>query len=95
VDGRVASSDVVHSDLTPIHYSVDCICWLFTHIFTGYFTIFKGLTTRRLYKSFGAKGLITYFYGVISNFCSLINFTCLHKHVLPTAVKISVQKAGF
>jgi hypothetical protein len=34
-----------------------CICWFFTHIFTGYFN-FKGLTARRLYKSFGVKGLI-------------------------------------
>jgi hypothetical protein len=28
-----------------------CICWFFTHVF-------KGLTARRLYKSFGVKGLI-------------------------------------
>jgi hypothetical protein len=35
-----------------------CICWLFTHIFTG-ILIFKGLTARRLYKSFGFKGLIS------------------------------------
>jgi hypothetical protein len=34
-----------------------CICWFFTHIFTG-ILIFKGLTARRLYKSFGIKGLI-------------------------------------
>jgi hypothetical protein len=34
-----------------------CICWFFTHIFTGDFN-FKGLTARRLYKSFGVKGLI-------------------------------------
>jgi predicted transcriptional regulator len=34
-----------------------CICWFFTHIFTG-FVIFKGLTARRLYKSFDVKGLI-------------------------------------
>jgi hypothetical protein len=34
-----------------------CICWLFTHIFTGVL-IFKGLTARRLYKTFGVKGLI-------------------------------------
>jgi hypothetical protein len=33
-----------------------CICWLFTHIFTG-ILIFKLLTARRLYKSFGVKGL--------------------------------------
>jgi hypothetical protein len=34
-----------------------CICWVFTHIFTGYL-IFKGLTARRLYTrtSFGVKG---------------------------------------
>jgi hypothetical protein len=32
------------------------ISWFFTHIFTGEL-IFKGLTARRLYKSFGVKGL--------------------------------------
>jgi hypothetical protein len=35
-----------------------CICWIFTHIFTGDFN-FKGLTGRRLYKSFGVIGLNT------------------------------------
>jgi hypothetical protein len=34
-----------------------CVCWLFTHIFTG-ILIFKGLIARRLYKSFGVKGLM-------------------------------------
>jgi hypothetical protein len=34
-----------------------CICWFFTHIFTGDFN-FKGLTARHLYKSFGVKALI-------------------------------------
>jgi hypothetical protein len=33
------------------------ICWFFTHIFLG-ILIFKGLTARRLYKSFDGKGLI-------------------------------------
>jgi hypothetical protein len=33
-----------------------CICWFFTHILEG-IIIFKGLNTRRLYKSFGVKGL--------------------------------------
>jgi hypothetical protein len=33
-----------------------CICWFFTHIFTGDFN-FKVLTARRFYKSFGVKGL--------------------------------------
>jgi hypothetical protein len=33
-----------------------CICWFFTHIFTGDFN-FKGLTAQRLYKSFGVKVL--------------------------------------
>jgi hypothetical protein len=33
-----------------------CICWFITHIFTG-ILIFKELTARRLYKSFGFKGL--------------------------------------
>jgi hypothetical protein len=35
-----------------------CIYWFFTHIFTEDF-IFKGLTLRRLFKSFGVKGLIS------------------------------------
>jgi hypothetical protein len=34
-----------------------CICWVSTYNFTG-ILIFKGLTARRLYKSFGVKGLI-------------------------------------
>jgi hypothetical protein len=33
-----------------------CICWLFTHIFTGDFN-FEGVTARRIYKSFDVKGL--------------------------------------
>jgi hypothetical protein len=33
-----------------------CICWVFMHILLG-ILIFKGLTARRLYKSFGVKGL--------------------------------------
>jgi hypothetical protein len=33
-----------------------CICWLFTHIFAWDFN-FKELTARRLYQSFGVKGL--------------------------------------
>jgi hypothetical protein len=34
-----------------------CICWFFTHVLLG-ILIFKGLSARRLYKSFGVKGLI-------------------------------------
>jgi hypothetical protein len=41
-----------------------CICLFFPHIFTGDL-IFKGLTARRIYKSFGVKGL---------------NITTLHPH---------------
>jgi hypothetical protein len=38
-----------------------CICWFFTHIFTLLgILIFKRLTARRLYKSFGVKGLIPF-----------------------------------
>jgi hypothetical protein len=33
-----------------------CFCWFFTHISLG-ILIFKGLTARHLYKSFGIKGL--------------------------------------
>jgi hypothetical protein len=32
-----------------------CICWFFTHIFIG-ILICKGVTARRLYKSFGFEG---------------------------------------
>jgi hypothetical protein len=35
-----------------------CICGFLTHILVG-ILIFKGLTARRLYKSFGVKGLRT------------------------------------
>jgi hypothetical protein len=41
-----------------------CICWCFTHILLG-ILIFKGLTARYLYKSFGVKGL--------KKFCIYIN----------------------
>jgi hypothetical protein len=34
-----------------------CVCWFLTHILLG-ILIFKGLTGRRLCKSFGVKGLI-------------------------------------
>jgi hypothetical protein len=34
-----------------------CIGWFFTHILLG-ILIFKGLTARRHYKSFGVKGLL-------------------------------------
>jgi hypothetical protein len=51
-----------------------CICWFFKHIFTDILT-FKGLTTRRLYKSLGVKGLINVKYVCrctpeISNACN-------------------------
>jgi hypothetical protein len=36
------------------------ICWLCRHILLG-ILIFKGLTARRFYKSFGVKGLIDAF----------------------------------
>jgi hypothetical protein len=42
------------------------ICWFFTHIFTRGL-IFKGITARRLYKSFGVTGLIgVYVWGIVS-----------------------------
>jgi hypothetical protein len=34
-----------------------CNCWFFTRMLLG-ILIFKGLTSRRLYKSFGVKGLM-------------------------------------
>jgi hypothetical protein len=33
-----------------------CIYWFLTHILLG-ILIFKGLTARRIYKSFGVEGL--------------------------------------
>jgi hypothetical protein len=33
-----------------------CICWFFTYVLLG-ILIFKGLTARLLYNSFGVKGL--------------------------------------
>jgi hypothetical protein len=33
-----------------------CICW-FSRMFLPGILIFKGLTARRIYKSFGVKGL--------------------------------------
>jgi hypothetical protein len=47
VDGRVVSSDVVR-----VRVFVG-----FSRIFLLGILIFKGLTARRLYKSFGVKGL--------------------------------------
>jgi hypothetical protein len=41
------------------------MCWFFTHSFTG-ILIFKGLTARRLCKSFGVKGLKKQFHFVHS-----------------------------
>jgi hypothetical protein len=52
-----------------------CICWFFTHIFTGDF-IFKGLTARRLYKSFGVKGLL-YIAFVFHYKVQLFFFVCI------------------
>jgi hypothetical protein len=48
MDGRVVSSDVVRGDLRFVGFS---------RIFLLGTLIFKGLTARRLYKSFGVKGL--------------------------------------
>jgi hypothetical protein len=51
-----------------------CICWFFTHTFTGVL-IFKGLTALRHYNSFGVKGLIRYSKGKdIRNFYA--NLSC-------------------
>jgi hypothetical protein len=37
-----------------------CICWFFSHILLG-ILIFKRFTVRRLFKSFGIKGLMELF----------------------------------
>jgi hypothetical protein len=44
-----------------------CICWFLTHILLG-ILIFKGLTARRLYKSFGVKGLMYMRSGGVAQF---------------------------
>jgi hypothetical protein len=53
------SDEVRHYDQRGlINRKNNCyICW-FTSIFLLGILIFKGLTARRLYKSFGIKGLI-------------------------------------
>jgi hypothetical protein len=66
-----------------------CIYWFFTHILLR-ILIFKGLTARRLYKSFGVKGLnhqdqIAYnsnFY-LYHDFSSLVNLLrhCTQKDI--------------
>jgi hypothetical protein len=38
-----------------------CICWFFTYILLG-ILIFKWFNARRLYNSFGDKGLIYFSY---------------------------------
>jgi hypothetical protein len=43
------------------------ICWFFTHTLVG-ILIFKGLNARRLYESFGVKGLISLQYQNSLNF---------------------------
>jgi hypothetical protein len=72
-----------------------CICWFVTHIFTG-ILIFKGLTARRLYKSFGIKGLMASWSTRITNpwIYSLLGPTAaeLHRRTSYTIVKASVIK---
>jgi hypothetical protein len=51
VEGRVVSSDVAISYRHVTRHN--------THIILLGILIFKGLTARRLYKSFGVKGLIS------------------------------------
>jgi hypothetical protein len=38
---------------------------LFSRVFLLRIVIFKGLTTRRLYKSFGVKGLMAQYYQAV------------------------------
>jgi hypothetical protein len=51
VDGRVVSSDVVRTHNIGVFVG-------FSRIFLLEILIFKGFTARRLYKSFGVKGLM-------------------------------------
>jgi hypothetical protein len=50
------------------------ICWFFTHILLG-ILILKGLTARRIYKSFGVKGLIHYHVYVVAMVIFITNVT--------------------
>jgi hypothetical protein len=57
VVGRVVSSDVVRARTTPLDTIIVAFV-NFSRVFLLGILIFKGLTARRLYKSFGVKGLI-------------------------------------
>jgi hypothetical protein len=67
------------------------ICWFFTHILLG-ILIFKGLTARRLYKSFGVKELMQFFrsplgdtwqfYENKSSLCVISGFHCVVNEIL-------------
>jgi hypothetical protein len=64
-----------------------CICWVFTHIFTG-ILICKGLTARRLYKSFGVKGLI-------KSTGSLTHFVCHLQYYKNARFNYQEKPSGF
>jgi hypothetical protein len=65
-----------------------CICW-FLRIFLLGILIFKWLTARRLYKSFGVKGLILSTYVWIHSYLSHIMY--IYRHVLYRLVNIDTD----
>jgi hypothetical protein len=56
-----------------------CICW-FSRILLLGILIFKGLTARRLYKSFGVIGLMTcvYLHVTLFKIIPIVSYTPLH-----------------
>jgi hypothetical protein len=64
-----------------------CICWFFTHVLLR-ILIYKGLTARRFYKSFGVKGLICEIIQALEN-QSEMKHSCVPRHVL-TSLRHSV-----
>jgi hypothetical protein len=62
-----------------------CICWYFTLFLLG-ILIFKGLTARRLYKSFGVKGLM-----LVGSIYQLVNFNFRIPINKSENVRIAVQ----
>jgi hypothetical protein len=55
-----------------------CICWVFSSTFFLGILIFKRLTARHLYKSFGVKGLIDGYTVRLESRCALIKNTFLN-----------------
>jgi hypothetical protein len=75
VDGRVVSSDVVQTELIIVAFVG------FTRMFLLGILIFKGLTARRLYKSFGVKGLMTKALNTVIIFPDILIHLCITENL--------------